>query len=61
MAELHARSRMNFTEDTLIVNIGLRHELAKSRILIVSLGHEARAPSDDSLALIGYFGVQLLY
>jgi len=61
MAELHARSRMNFTEDTLIVNIGLRHELAESRILIVSLGHEARAPSDDSLALIGYCGVQLLY
>jgi hypothetical protein len=61
IAELHARSRMNFTEDTLIINIGLRHELAETRILIMSLGHEARSPADEPLALIGYFGVQFLY
>jgi hypothetical protein len=61
MAELHCTSRMNFTEDTLTVNIGLRHELAETRILIISVGHEARAPSNESLALIGYFGVQLLF
>jgi hypothetical protein len=61
IAELHARSRMSFSEDTLIVNVGLRHELAETRILIISLGHELRAPADESLALIGYFGVQFLY
>jgi hypothetical protein len=60
MAELHGTSRMNFTRDTLIANFGLRHELSETRILILSLGHEVRSP-EDSLALIGYFGVQLLY
>jgi len=30
------------------------------RILIMSLGHEVRSP-DQPLALIGYFGMQLVY
>jgi hypothetical protein len=61
MAEIHGTARMNFTQNTLTVNFGLRHELAETRILIMSLGHEVRSPSGTSLALIGYFGVQLLY
>jgi len=60
MAELHGTSRMNFSRDDLTINFGLRHEITKTRILIISLGHELRSP-EDSLALIGYFGVQLLY
>jgi hypothetical protein len=51
---------MNFTQNTLTLNFGLRHELTEKRILIVSLGHEIHSP-DEPLALIGYFGVQLLY
>ena len=61
MAELHGTSRTNFTEDTLIVNVGLRHKFNEHCIWIASLGHEVRAPEDESLALIGYCGVQLLY
>ena len=60
MAELHGTSRMDFTRDTLTVNFGLHHELTETRILIISLGHEIRSP-DESLSLIGYSGVQLLY
>jgi hypothetical protein len=60
MAELHGTSRMNFAQDVLTVNFGLRHEFTETRILITSIGHEVRDP-DQSLALIGYFGVQLLY
>jgi len=60
MAELHGISRMNFTSDLLIVNFGLRHEFTETRILIVSLGHEVRSP-DAPRALIGYFGMQLVY
>jgi hypothetical protein len=61
MAELHGTSRMNFTRDVLTVNVGLRHQLTEARILILSIGHELRAPEQDALALIGYCGVQLLY
>ena len=60
MAELHGTSRMNFTRDVLTVNFGLRHEFTETRILIISIGHEIRSP-DQPLALIGYFGVQLVY
>jgi hypothetical protein len=60
MAELHGTSRMNFTRDVLAVNVGLRHGFTETRILIASLGRELRDP-DQSLALIGYLGVQLLY
>jgi hypothetical protein len=60
MAELHGTSRMNFTGDALTVNVGLRQEITETRILIASLGHEIR-DSDQSLAFIGYLGVQLLY
>ena len=60
MTELHGTSRMNFTRDDLAINFGLRHEFTETRILIISLGHELRSP-EESLALIGYFGVQLLY
>jgi hypothetical protein len=38
----------------------LRHEFTETRILIISLGHQIRSP-DQSLALIGYFGLQLVY
>ena len=60
MAELHGTSRMNFTRDTLIVNFGLRHAFDEHRVLIISMGHEIRTP-DEPTALIGYFGMQLLY
>jgi hypothetical protein len=60
MAEIHGTSRMNFTRDTLTINLGLRHEITETRILILSVGHEIRS-SDEPSALIGYFGMQLLY
>jgi hypothetical protein len=44
MAELHGRSRMNFSRDVLTVNFGLRHQLTDVRILIASVGHELRDP-----------------
>ncbi|MDB6148445.1 MAG: hypothetical protein JWO45_2109 [Spartobacteria bacterium] len=61
MAELHGTTRMGFARDVLTANIGLRHELSQSVILITSLGHEVRTPDGDPLAFIGYCGVQLLY
>ena len=61
MAELHGTSRMNLTRDVLTVNVGLRHQFTETRILIASLGHELRTPGDEPLALIGYFGMQLVY
>ena len=61
MAEIHGSSRANFSRDVLTVNFGLRQKLTNSAILITSLGHEVRAPNDQALALIGYFGVQFLY
>ena len=30
MAELHGTSRTNFTQDTLIVNLGLRHKIERT-------------------------------
>jgi hypothetical protein len=59
MAELRGTSRMNFTRDVLVVNVGIHHEFSATRTLIVSLGREIRSP--DSLATIGYCGMQLLY
>lgn len=61
MAELHGTSRSNFTRDVLIANVGLRQALTDACILITSVGHEVRMPNDTPPALIGYFGVQLLY
>lgn len=60
MAEFHGTSRMNFTRETLTINFGLRQEITKSQILILSLGHEIQS-SGQPTALIGYFGVQFLY
>ncbi len=60
MTELHGTSRMNFSKDVLTGNVGLRHDFTETRILIVSLGHEIRSPNEPR-ALIGYFGMQLLY
>jgi hypothetical protein len=60
MAEIHGTSRMNFSRDALTINLGLRHEITETRILILSVGHEIRSP-DEPTALIGYFGMQLLY
>jgi hypothetical protein len=61
MAELHATSRMNFDRDVLTLNFGIRQTLTERCIFIGSLGHELHTPDDDSLAFIGYIGVQLLY
>ena len=61
MAELQATSRMNFGEQTLTANVGWRHKLSEHCVLIASLGHDVRSPDDQSLALVGYCGVQLLY
>ena len=60
MAELHDKSRMNFSRDMLTLNFGLRHEFTENYILIVSMGHELRSP-DQPTALIGYFGMQFVY
>jgi hypothetical protein len=60
MAELHGTSRMNFDQDVLAVNVGLRHAFSETRMLITSLGYEVRDPS-QARALIGYLGVQLIY
>jgi hypothetical protein len=60
MAELHDESRMNFSRDVLTLNFGLHHEFTENYILILSMGHELRSP-DQPTALIGYFGMQLLY
>src|SRR4051812_12365757 len=60
MAELHGTSRANFTRDDLAINVGLHYEFTETRVLLVSLGHEIRSP-EDSLALIGYFGMQFLF
>jgi hypothetical protein len=38
MAELQGTSRMDFSRDTLTVNVGVHHEFSETRILIVSLG-----------------------
>ena len=60
MAELHGTSRMNFARNELTLNFGLRHGFSETRILIISLGHQICSP-EESLGLIGYFGVQLIY
>jgi hypothetical protein len=60
MTELHDTSRMNFSRNILTANLGLRHELSETRILILSVGHEI-VSADQARALIGYFGMQLLY
>ena len=59
MAELHGTVRTNFARDTLTVNVGVRQKLGTGYSLIASLGHDVRSPDGDSLALIGYCGVQL--
>lgn len=61
MAEVHATSRTNFTRDVVTLNFGCRHKLNEHAIWIASLGHEVHSDTNDSLALIGYCGVQLLY
>jgi len=61
MAEIHGTSRMNFTRDVLTLNFGIRQTLNERCFFIGSLGHEVHQPDDEPLALIGYFGVQLLY
>jgi hypothetical protein len=60
MAELHDESRMNFSDDVLTLNFGLRHEFTENYILILSMGHELRS-SDQPKALVGYFGMQFVY
>ena len=61
MAEFHGTSRMNFTRDVVTLNFGIRQRLNQRSFFIGSLGHDVRTPDDESLALIGYFGVQFLY
>lgn len=60
MAEVHDESRMNFSRDVLTLNFGLRHQFTRNYILIVSMGHELRS-AEEPRALIGYFGMQLVY
>jgi hypothetical protein len=59
MAELHGTSRINFGNDVLAVNFGIRQKLNEHCLFIGSLGHEVRSP--EARALIGYAGVQLLF
>jgi hypothetical protein len=61
MAELHGTARTNFTRDVLTVNVGIRQKLSDWCALIASLGHDVRSPDDESLALIGYGGVQVTF
>jgi len=60
MAELHGTSRMNFTEDMLMLNFGLHHDFTETYSLILSMGHGLRSP-DQQTVLIGYFGMQFVY
>ncbi|MGH7938607.1 MAG: hypothetical protein ACREFG_08880 [Chthoniobacterales bacterium] len=61
MAELQGTSRINFSDDVLTANFGLRQELNGWCTFIGSLGHELRAPGKEPLALIGYAGMQLTF
>ena len=61
MAEVHATSRTNLSNDVVTLNVGWRHQLAPHAVWIASLGHEVHRGADEPLALIGYCGVQLLY
>jgi hypothetical protein len=61
MAEIQGTSRVSFAREVLTLNVGVRHELSESRILIASLGHEVHSPDDEPLAFIGYLGIQFLY
>jgi hypothetical protein len=61
MAELHGTSRMNFSQQVVTLNFGVRQTLTERCIFIGSLGHEVLEMDDEPLAFIGYFGVQLLY
>ncbi len=60
MAEVHATSRMNLSQDVVTLNFGWRHVLNEHAIWIASLGHDIHS-DDEPLALIGYCGVQLLF
>jgi hypothetical protein len=61
MAEIHGTSRVKFAREVLTLNVGVRHELSESHILIASIGHDVHSPGDEPLALIGYIGIQLVY
>jgi len=45
----------------LTLNFGIRQRLNEHCFFIGSLGHEVHEPDGEPLALVGYFGVQLLY
>ncbi len=61
MAEVQATSRMDLSRDVVALNVGWRHILNEHATWIGSLGHEIRSGDHLPLALIGYFGVQLVY
>jgi hypothetical protein len=61
MAELRGTARTNLGQDILTVNVGIRQKLSNWCALIASLGHEVRSPDDESLALIGYCGIQVVF
>jgi hypothetical protein len=61
LAEFHGTSRINFTREVLTLNFGIRQRLNQRSFFIGSLGHEVYVAGDEPLAVIGYFGVQLLY
>lgn len=61
MGEVHATSRTNFQDKVVALNVGWRHVLNEHAIWIASLGHEVYSGNEQSLALIGYCGLQLVY
>ncbi len=61
MAEVHATSRMNLSREVVTLNFGWRHRLREHAIWIASVGHEVHSDTDESLALIGYCGMQFVY
>jgi hypothetical protein len=61
LAEVHATSRVNLSGDVVSLDFGWRHTLSEHAIWIGSLGHEIHSGDNQPLALISYFGVQLLY
>lgn len=61
MAEVHATSRTNLSNDVVTLNVGWRHVLSEHAVWIASVGHEVHSGADEPLALVGYCGVQLLF
>jgi len=61
MAEVHGTSRMDLSRDVVALNVGWRRILNEHATWIGSLGHEIHSGEGQSLALIGYCGIQIVY